>query len=123
MGNRRHYFPVLSVQWRSGVHGVWCHSRHLRRHCGFHVASRDGFNVSPFACVQTQLNLQIFSDPIVGAQYRWSANFAPFAPRFWGLIQGALHGVRKKQSKVLTPYQVGSRLRPGGSLPPILLPI
>ena len=27
-------------------------------------------------------------DPIVGAQYRWSANFAPAAPRFWGLIQG-----------------------------------
>jgi amino acid permease len=27
-------------------------------------------------------------DPTVGAQYRWSANFAPFAPRFWGLLQG-----------------------------------
>ena len=32
----------------------------------------------------------LFSDPLVGAQYRWSANFAPFAPRFWGLIQGGL---------------------------------
>lgn len=31
------------------------------------------------------------SDPIVGAQYRWSARFAPFAPRFWGLIQGKRH--------------------------------
>ncbi|KAF2014283.1 putative amino acid permease [Aaosphaeria arxii CBS 175.79] len=27
-------------------------------------------------------------DPTVGAQYRWSANLAPSAPRFWGLIQG-----------------------------------
>ncbi|KAF2096005.1 amino acid transporter [Rhizodiscina lignyota] len=27
-------------------------------------------------------------DPTVGAQYRWSANLAPFAPKFWGLIQG-----------------------------------
>jgi choline transport protein len=27
-------------------------------------------------------------DPVVGAQYRWSAAFAPFAPRFWGLFQG-----------------------------------
>ncbi|KAK9416764.1 putative Amino acid permease [Seiridium unicorne] len=28
------------------------------------------------------------ADPVVGAQYRWSAAFAPFAPRFWGLFQG-----------------------------------
>ncbi|KAH8200979.1 hypothetical protein TruAng_004838 [Truncatella angustata] len=28
------------------------------------------------------------ADPAVGAQYRWSAAFAPFAPRFWGLFQG-----------------------------------
>ncbi|TVY39860.1 Choline transport protein [Lachnellula subtilissima] len=27
-------------------------------------------------------------DPIVGAQYRWSAAFAPFSPKFWGLFQG-----------------------------------
>ncbi|KAF2849473.1 amino acid transporter [Plenodomus tracheiphilus IPT5] len=27
-------------------------------------------------------------DPTVGAQYRWSANLAPAAPRFWGLLQG-----------------------------------
>ncbi|KAH8725649.1 amino acid/polyamine transporter I [Phaeosphaeriaceae sp. PMI808] len=27
-------------------------------------------------------------DPTVGAQYRWSANFAPAAPRFFGLLQG-----------------------------------
>ncbi|KAF2997018.1 hypothetical protein E8E14_004973 [Neopestalotiopsis sp. 37M] len=28
------------------------------------------------------------ADPAVGAQYRWSARFAPFSPRFWGLFQG-----------------------------------
>ncbi|ORX99961.1 amino acid/polyamine transporter I [Clohesyomyces aquaticus] len=27
-------------------------------------------------------------DPTVGAQYRWTANLAPSAKRFWGLIQG-----------------------------------
>jgi amino acid transporter len=27
-------------------------------------------------------------DPAVGAQYRWSAKFAPNAPEFWGFIQG-----------------------------------
>ncbi|KAL6157973.1 hypothetical protein ACJQWK_07949 [Exserohilum turcicum] len=27
-------------------------------------------------------------DPTVGAQYRWSARFAPLAPEFWGFIQG-----------------------------------
>ncbi|EQB55733.1 LPXTG-domain-containing protein [Colletotrichum gloeosporioides Cg-14] len=27
-------------------------------------------------------------DPTVGAQYRWSANLAPCANRFWGLLQG-----------------------------------
>ncbi|KAI8932569.1 hypothetical protein NX059_010745 [Plenodomus lindquistii] len=27
-------------------------------------------------------------DPIVGAQYRWSAAFAPRWNRFWGLMQG-----------------------------------
>jgi hypothetical protein len=30
-------------------------------------------------------------DPIVGAQYRWSASFAPFAPRFWGFLQGVFY--------------------------------
>ncbi|KAH8810972.1 amino acid/polyamine transporter I [Xylogone sp. PMI_703] len=27
-------------------------------------------------------------DPVVGAQYRWSAAFAPIYPEFWGLFQG-----------------------------------
>ncbi|GKT41087.1 uncharacterized protein ColSpa_01268 [Colletotrichum spaethianum] len=27
-------------------------------------------------------------DPTVGAQYRWTANLAPGANRFWGLLQG-----------------------------------
>jgi len=30
----------------------------------------------------------VSSDPMVGAQYRWSAKFAPAAPRFWALVQG-----------------------------------
>lgn len=29
-------------------------------------------------------------DPVVGAQYRWSAKFAPAYRHFWGLIQGWL---------------------------------
>jgi len=29
-------------------------------------------------------------DPVIGAQYRWSAKFAPIWPRFWGLLQGWL---------------------------------
>ena len=32
--------------------------------------------------------LRCFSDPVVGAQYRWSAQFAPIWPRFWGAFQG-----------------------------------
>ncbi len=32
--------------------------------------------------------LTCVSDPVVGAQYRWSAQFAPVWPRFWGLFQG-----------------------------------
>ncbi|KAF2750152.1 hypothetical protein M011DRAFT_492433 [Sporormia fimetaria CBS 119925] len=45
------------------------------------------------ACVgQTAVALSLAElasiDPTVGAQYRWSANSAPFSPRFWGLLQG-----------------------------------
>jgi len=43
----------------------------------------------------TSIDLSMFSDPLVGAQYRWSANFAPFAPRFWGLLQGRTETPRK----------------------------
>ncbi|KAI0149450.1 amino acid/polyamine transporter I [Pestalotiopsis sp. NC0098] len=41
-------------------------------------------------CILIALSLaeMASADPAVGAQYRWSARFAPFAPRFWGLFQG-----------------------------------
>ncbi|PVH90052.1 hypothetical protein DM02DRAFT_678823, partial [Periconia macrospinosa] len=42
------------------------------------------------SCVGFSLAELASIDPTVGAQYRWSANFAPFAPRFWGLLQGWL---------------------------------
>lgn len=32
--------------------------------------------------------LTIIRDPVVGAQYRWAATFAPSNPAFWALIQG-----------------------------------
>ena len=35
-------------------------------------------------------SLTMTPDPVVGAQYRWSAKFAPAWPRFWGLLQGWL---------------------------------
>jgi len=38
--------------------------------------------------VATALGEMASMDPTVGAQYRWSARFAPFAPEFWGFIQG-----------------------------------
>jgi choline transport protein len=33
-------------------------------------------------------NQLLLRDPTVGAQYRWSAKFAPKYPRFFGLLQG-----------------------------------
>ncbi|KAF2667233.1 amino acid transporter [Microthyrium microscopicum] len=44
-----------------------------------------GFGASFVACSLAELSSM---DPSVGAQYRWSARFAPFAPRFFGLLQG-----------------------------------
>ncbi|RYN15833.1 hypothetical protein AA0119_g13440 [Alternaria tenuissima] len=38
--------------------------------------------------VATALGEMASMDPTVGAQYRWSARFAPSAPEFWGFIQG-----------------------------------
>lgn len=38
--------------------------------------------------VATALGEMASMDPTVGAQYRWSARFASFAPEFWGFIQG-----------------------------------
>ncbi|KAH6677107.1 amino acid/polyamine transporter I [Halenospora varia] len=38
--------------------------------------------------IATSLAEMASLDPVVGAQYRWSAAFAPFNPKFWGLFQG-----------------------------------
>jgi hypothetical protein len=38
-------------------------------------------------------------DPVVGAQYRWSAAFAPSAPEFWGLFQGEWFERREPKEK------------------------
>lgn len=44
--------------------------------------------LSPIIHKRCSAELHHYSDPTVGAQYRWSASFAPAAPRFWGLLQG-----------------------------------
>ena len=48
--------------------------------------------LTAFGAIFITLSLAEMSsiDPVVGAQYRWSARFAPAWPRFWGLMQGWL---------------------------------
>lgn len=41
-------------------------------------------------CIAMSLAEMASIDPTVGAQYRWSAKFAPAFPRFFGLVQGWL---------------------------------
>ena len=48
-------------------------------------------------------------DPTVGAQYRWSAKFAPRWNEFWGLMQGNSLGLATKCQ--LTLARLGDRLR------------
>ena len=85
------FCPDLSIcpdKRRSGVYILWYHPRWagcLR--CGS-LISRAGINVMEAIAKHQSQNLTLRRDPTVGAQYRWSANFAPFAPRFWGLLQG-----------------------------------
>jgi amino acid permease len=38
--------------------------------------------------IATSLAEMASMDPVVGAQYRWTAAFAPAYPEFWSLIQG-----------------------------------
>jgi hypothetical protein len=89
MGEFCHHLPVLIIEWWSSVDGVWRHPRSLWKQRDCAITSRDGLYVRLLECTIAPVNHPLFSDPLVGAQYRWSANFAPFAPRFWGLIQGA----------------------------------
>lgn len=60
--------------------------------CRWPVACRACFDVCDFLDSGFK-RLIVTRDPTVGAQYRWSANFAPFAPRFWGLLQGLFTAV------------------------------
>ena len=92
LGDFRRYLRVLFAEWRSGFDGLRFHPRILWSHCGCAVVGRNGLHVRIVyrLLASAGADLSIYSDPIVGAQYRWSANFAPFAPRFWGLLQGTL---------------------------------
>lgn len=49
-----------------------------------------GSILAGFGCCAVGFSLAELAsiDPTVGAQYRWSANLAPKAKRFWGLLQG-----------------------------------
>lgn len=49
-----------------------------------------GSILAGFGCCAVGFSLAELAsiDPTVGAQYRWSANLAPFGKRFWGLLQG-----------------------------------
>lgn len=90
MGSFRALHPVQSAQRRPSIAGVWQFPGWLwiLPHCI--VIGRNGIHVrSSIALVLGRTNLLTCgSDPVVGAQYRWSAQFAPMWSRFWGLFQG-----------------------------------
>lgn len=81
------YLPTQSTEWRSSINSIrqficnhWGHSN-----CA--VNSRAGL----YVCMNTASGSSLLTtvrDPVVGAQYRWSAAFAPSNPEFWGLFQG-----------------------------------
>lgn len=78
---------VRTRKWRPSVNcvrGIIC--RH-RDHIGRDLASRNGIDVR-CTHVYRLLTLRHSRDPTVGAQYRWSATFAPRYNRFFGLMQG-----------------------------------
>jgi hypothetical protein len=87
MGDCWRHLPILSSKWRPSINGVWRHPGLLRRQRHFYVSRRAGLNVC-ILLLQYRHHLTSSSDPIVGAQYRWSAHFAPSNPKFWGLLQG-----------------------------------
>jgi hypothetical protein len=52
---------------------------------------REGLHVGPtWALRERRCVVDIATDPTVGAQYRWSALYAPrvMSPAFWSLLQG-----------------------------------
>lgn len=92
MGGCSNHLPVRPPQRRPSFDGLRRYSRWLRFHHACTVTCRVGFHVRYPSCVlfrdRRLLTSVLFRDPNVGAQYRWSAKFAPAAPRFWGLMQG-----------------------------------
>ena len=89
VGSVRHHFPIRTSQRRTFVHGLRIHSRRLWSDRSGLLNGRNGLHVRKKPCLSAiEPTLTPCRDPTVGAQYRWSANFAPFAPRFWGLLQG-----------------------------------
>jgi hypothetical protein len=80
---------ISSPQDRAGLGYTPLHYRFHGNRC---VAGRDGLNVSHslpcLYCISADKNR---STPVVGAQYRWTALYAPrkvMSPAFWSLLQG-----------------------------------
>jgi len=80
-------FPICTAQWWAFSLALRMHSRRLWRDCSGLLYGGNGLHVRK-TVPAIRSSLTSCRDPVIGAQYRWSANFAPFAPRFWGLIQG-----------------------------------
>ena len=92
MGDSCHHLSVLPLERWPIFNGLWGYPCRLWGHCDRAITWRDGFDVRFLAnrLFIPGAHFPFSSDPMVGAQYRWSAHFAPCAPRFWGLLQGWL---------------------------------
>lgn len=90
MGSIRSVNTVQSVERRPGVTCLRQLARGHRIMPHSALSCGDGIDVSPVRSALKHLVMLLThrSDPVVGAQYRWSAQFAPIWPRFWGLFQG-----------------------------------
>ncbi len=87
MGSSWSFLPIQFVERWPGIVGVW---KLIRGHWldnDRYFAGRDGFHVR-YSAAGESARLIRSRDPVVGAQYRWSAAFAPANPAFWGLFQG-----------------------------------
>jgi hypothetical protein len=89
LGVNGHQLPGQFAQWRTRYFDLRHDHVWTRRHRNGSFACRDGFHVRH---LRTHLRSVLirFSDPVVGAQYRWSARWAPrgMNKKFWGLFQG-----------------------------------
>lgn len=109
--------PRLSTQfakWWSGIPDIWQYICNCWNAGSCLINGGNGFHVRGNATALMRL-LTETRDPVVGAQYRWSASLAPKYPKFWGLIQG-MHAfwsccfVRER----LTCCRMGHRVCLGG---------